>query len=60
MTWHDNLVIVDHYRASIAALNQVIANKKIQLLRSTELGLMDDETYGAAGELKPLPECRAV
>lgn len=44
-------------RASIAAMNQVIINKKIKLLRSTELGMMDDESYGAAHELRPLPEC---
>ena len=44
-------------RDSIAAINQVIAKKKIKLVRFTELGLMDDETYGAVDELKPLPQC---
>ena len=48
---------VDHFRDSFAAINKVIANKKIKLVRFTELSLMDDETYGAADELKPLPEC---
>ena len=53
-----HMLIVDHFiRDSIAAINQVMANKKIKLVRSTELGLMDDETYGAAHELKPLPQC---
>ena len=47
-------------RASFAAITQVIANKKIKLLRSTELSMMDDESYGAAHELKPLPECPVV
>ena len=44
-------------RDSIAAITQVMANKKIKLARSTELSMMDDETYGATKELKPLPEC---
>ena len=44
-------------RDSIAAITQVMANKKIKLARSTELSMMDDETYGATQELKPLPEC---
>ena len=47
-------------RDSIAAMNQVMVNKKIKLVRSTELSLMDDETYGAAKELKPLPNCRVL
>ena len=34
-----------------------MANKKIKLVRFTELDLMDDETYGATGDLKPLPQC---
>ena len=38
-------------------MNQVMDNKKIKLVRSTELSMMDDETYGATKELKPLPEC---
>ena len=49
--------MVDHYRDSIVGLNQVMANKKIKLVRSTELSGMDDETYGATHQLKPLPEC---
>ena len=44
-------------RDSIAAINEVIDKKKIKLVRFTELSLMDDETYGAAHELKPLPQC---
>ena len=44
-------------RDSIAAMNQVMANMKVKLVRSTELNLMDDESYGAAHELKPLPQC---
>ena len=48
---------VDYFRDSIGAINQVIVNKKIKLVRFTELSLMDDETFGAADELKPLPEC---
>ena len=52
-----DLLRVDHFRDGIAAINQVIANKKIKLVRFTELSLMDDETYGAADELKPLPKC---
>ena len=35
----------------------MITKKKIKLVRFTELDLMDDETYGASDELKPLPEC---
>ena len=41
---------------SIAAINRVIANKKIKLERSTELSSMGDESYGAARNLKPLPQ----
>ena len=52
-----NLLTVDHFRDSIAAINKVIADKRIKLVRFTELSLMDDETYGAADELKPLPKC---
>ena len=44
-------------RDSIAAINEVIDKKKIKLARFTELSLMDDETYGAARDLKPLPQC---
>ena len=44
-------------RDSIAAINEVIDKKKIKLVRFTELSLMDDETYGAARDLKPLPQC---
>lgn len=46
-----------HVRDSVVAINEVIANKKINLTRFTELSLMDDETYGATHELKPLPKC---
>ena len=38
-------------------MNQVMDNKKIKLVRSTELSMMDDESYGAKHELKPLPQC---
>ena len=56
-TPNPDLLEVDNFRDSLEAINQVIANKKIKLVRFTELSLMDDETYGAADELKPLPEC---
>ena len=49
--------MVDHFSDSIEAINQVIANKKIKLVRFTEVSLMEDETYGASEELKPLPQC---
>ena len=48
---------VDYFRDSIGAINQVIVNKKIKLVRFTEVSLMEDETYGASEELKPLPQC---
>ena len=49
--------MVDHFSDSIEAINKVIANKKIKLVRFTEVSLMEDETYGASEELKPLPQC---
>ena len=52
-----NPLTVDQFRDSFVSINKVIANKKIKLVRFTELSLMDDETYGAADELKPLPKC---
>ena len=47
-------------RDSIATINKVIADKNIKLERSTELSTMDDESYGAKHELKPLPQCEVV
>ena len=47
-------------RDSIATINKGIADKNIKLERSTELSTMDDESYGAKNELKPLPECKVV
>ena len=44
-------------RESIAAINKVMADKNIKLERFTELTTMDDESYGAKDELKPLPKC---
>ena len=44
-------------RDSIATINKVLADKNIKLERSTELSTMDDESYGAKHELKPLPQC---
>ena len=44
-------------RDSIATINKVIADKKIKLERSTKISTMDDESYGAKNELKPLPQC---
>ena len=44
-------------RGSIAAINKVMANKNIKLERFTKLTTMDDESYGAKDELKPLPDC---
>ena len=47
-------------RDSIATINKVLADKNIKLERSTELSTMDDESYGAKHELKPLPQCEVV
>ena len=51
---------ITHHRDSIAGINKVLADKNIKLERSTELSTMDDESYGAKSELKPLPQCEKV